>query len=727
MSETRRRIEGTDRPVWIYLGLIAVITAFAFPLCLRGINLSDEGYMLQQSLDLLEGRVIYRDMDSFVAPGMWFLIAATFKGFGASVFVSRMLMLAAYVALCLTGYRIVTPLAGRLYGFATVVSLLLFSVWAFPTWTFAFYSPIAVLLCLGALERLLAWQRSQRSRDLLLTGAMLGLAICFKQNYGVFALLGATLGYAAMRIEGAKTPSQALDGSLREMALVAVAMVAVGFPFLFYLVIHGAFEAAWLSLVVHPFEFAGRHDIPYATFSDLWKPDLYNTAEARLTYLSYAKLNTAPISFLQPMRVAERLHVLLYWIAPVVLMTGLVCSAWRGHRTGRRLDASLFTCISVAGFIFLGVFPRADFNHLVNVYQPIAVVAPLVVWAVLDLIGKQRFATRFAAMVVVSTTAVVYGSIAIVWYVGLIERMNTPIQLERGGVLVDPLQALSIEQQVRTIERYSSKNDPLLTVPDLTMLNFLSGRHVPSKWYNLYQHHIEADGGRGVVEGSQENGVNLILTRYDNFFSDRVGILDYAPILSNYIVSQFKREFIGDDENFIVYLRRPEPESIEPYTNALEHCEEGDRMTVVQDHLLFSAVTHKSYAYRPFPPTGLKTRCRVTVPDESEILSLEIGYRKPYQVHPGTTLGFEISILDENGRARLLNERIRVVQRRSAMRQLPFKRIDLDISPWAGQEVTLEFETHLRGSAASHPRDLKGFAAIYRDVRLQENTGGARP
>ncbi|MFP6641107.1 MAG: glycosyltransferase family 39 protein [Myxococcota bacterium] len=716
-----------DRPLWLYLGLIGVIAAFGLPLCLRGINVSDEGYMLQQSLDLLGGRVIYRDMDSFVAPGMWFLIAAVFKSFGPSVFASRMLMLAAYVGLGLTGYRIVTPLAGRAYGLATVASLLLFSVWAFPTWTFAFYSPVAILLCLAALERLLAWQRSQKNRDLLLTGALLGLAICFKQNYGVFASMGAILGYAAMRLERASSPSEALRGSPREVALVAVAMVGVGLPFLFYFLAHGALEQAWLSLVVHPFEFAGRHDIPYAAFSDLWKPGLYNTAETRLTYLSYAKLNTPPILFFQPNRLAERLHVLLYWIAPLVLTTGLVCAALRGRRKGQVVDSPLFTCIAVGGFTFLGVLPRADFNHLVNVYQPIVVAAPLVVWAVLDLIGRQRVIARALVIALTMTMAAVYGGVAIYWYASLLERMDTRLDLKRGGVLVDALQALRIEQQVRTIQRRSNEGDAVLTVPDMTMLNFLSDRRVPSKWYNLYEHHIAADRGRGVVEGSEENSVNLILTRYDNFFSDRVGLLDYAPDLSNYIVSHFKREFIGDDENFIVYLRRAEPELEEPYVNALMDCEAEDRMSQVKDHLLFSTVAHKSHPLKAIPRAGLKTRCWIEVPDQSAILSLEVGYRKPYSVTPGTMIGFDISVVDETGRAELLKERMRVVQRRNAVRQQPFKRFDLDLGPWTGQEVVLEFETQLDGTVRNHPADLRGFAGIYRDVRVQRHAGGARP
>ena len=270
MSESNQRPDNGDQPIWVYLGLTALILAFGFPLCVRGINLADEGYMLQQSLDLLQGQVIYRDMDSFVAPGMWFLLAGTFKTFGASVFVSRMLMLVFFLVLGLTGYRIVTPLAGWRYGLATVLCLLLFSVWAFPTWTFAFYSPVAIALILLALERLLAWQRSARKLNLILTGAFLGLAICFKQNYGVFATIGAALGYLVMSVEHHRISPKPPREFVREIGLVAVSMIMAGLPFLIYFLAQGALEDAWLSLVVHPFEFAGRHDIPYAAFSDLW-------------------------------------------------------------------------------------------------------------------------------------------------------------------------------------------------------------------------------------------------------------------------------------------------------------------------------------------------------------------------------------------------------------------------------------------------------------------------
>lgn len=727
MTEPQRQTEERDRPSWLYPAIAFVVLAFGFPLCMRGINLSDEGYMLLQSLDLLHGSVLYRDMDSFVAPGMWFLLAGTFKIFGVSVFVSRMLMLALYVGLGLTAFRIVTPLAGRTYGLITVASLLLFSVWAFPTWTFAFYSPVAILLCLLGLERLLSWKRTERDRDLVLTGLLLGLAICFKQNYGVFATLGAALGYLSMRIEKANSPKEILSGSLRHMGLVSGSMIGAGIPFLIYFVSNGALEQAWFSLVVHPFEFAGRHDIPFAKFSDLWLSDLYNTGESRLTYLSYANLNTVSLSGLQPFRIAERLHLLLYWIAPLIILTGCICAFVRGHQNGRRIDSALFTCALMSGCTFLGVFPRADFNHLVNVYQPIIVMAPLTIWASLSLLSPSKAFLRTTLITLVSTFGVVYGGLAVYWYGGLIERMNTPLSMPRGGVLVNSKQAFQIEQQIRTIKDTTLEDDAVLTVPDLSMLNFLANRKMPSRWYNLYEHHIASDEGQGVVEASKQVNVDLVITRFDNFFSDRVGLIKYAPYLSEYIITHFERDHIGTDENFVVYKARPEPEAETRFINALANCLSENQTAEVRDHLLFSAIYHKSHPSYPIPPQGLKTSCEVTVQKGLDKLSLDIGYRKPFYAERGTLLTVSISINNEGVQENLLSERMRIVPARDSIRQQPFERFHLDLSPWIGQTVTLEFETYLKGTVRSRPGDLKGFAGIYRDVRLQGKKEGARP
>ena len=89
----------------------ALLVAFALSLCRRSISLSDEGYLLMQSLDMLDGQVLYRDMDAFVAPGIWFLIAGLFSLVEPSVLASRALALACVLATYGLSFRIVARVA----------------------------------------------------------------------------------------------------------------------------------------------------------------------------------------------------------------------------------------------------------------------------------------------------------------------------------------------------------------------------------------------------------------------------------------------------------------------------------------------------------------------------------------------------------------------------------------------------------------------------------------
>jgi len=730
-----RRIPALHRTVWLSALVFAVALAFGLPLVRRGIVFSDEGYLLQQALDLLDGRVLYRDMDAFITPGMWFLLAGTFAVFEPSVIASRYLVWVVYAATAWTAFRIVAPVSGRGAALGAVAGLLLFSVWAFPAWTFAFYSPVAVLLCLLGLERLLAWQRSGRGRDLFLVGLLLGLAICFKQNYGTFAVVGAAVGWGAARLAarpsrgaaGDATERGAGDGAARDAAWVLAGGVTAGLPFLAYLLANGALGAAWQSLVVHPFEFAGRHDIPYATFTDLVRPDLYTDGVEKLTYLSYPALRAGPIGLLQVVRGTQRLHVLAYWLPPLVLAGGLLLALARSRTEARSVDVPLLTVVATCGMVFLGVLPRADFNHLVNVDQPAIVAGAVVLQRGFARLPRGARKTRALLAAPLVLVALLYGGTALVWYDVLIRTHVVPVEGPRGGILVDPVDGRKIDDLVRTIERHTEPDGPLLTVPDYTMLNFLTGRFVPSPYYNLYEHHIAGDRGEAVAEGAERHDVRLAITRYDNFFSDRVGLVDYAPVLVDYLVTHFERAFVGPDQDYIVYVRRPEPVPQTPFEDALTDCVSESSLAEVRHHLLFSTLYHRSTLTQPMPAEGLRTTCRVRVSEDGGVLSLELGYLRPHASLPGTQLVAEIAVLDGGDRERIHYEALRVVPARSAKREQPYRRVDLSVGPWAGREVSLEFRTRLSGRVAPHPLDWKGFAMTYRDPRLQAEPGGARP
>lgn len=722
MRDLLRQLGILERPAWLYLAIAGLALAFGWPLCQRAIILSDEGYLLQQALDLLQGRVLYRDMDAFITPGIWFTLAGVFAVFGPSVLASRVVILIVYVALALTGYRIVAPIAGRRWGLVSVACLLLFSVWAFPAWTFAFYSPVAVVLALAGIERLMRWQRRRAIADLAWMGAFIGLSICFKQNYGVFAAIAAGLGYAATRLE-----AKAWRGSAREIGVASLAAIAVGSPFLLYLIAQGALGDAWTSLVVHPFEFGGRHDIPYLGISTLWQADLFRTGAEKLTYLSFPVLNTAPVPLPGGRGLVIWLHALAYWLAPLIIFGGLLVAFASGRARGGRLDPALFTINAAAGLIFLGVFPRADFNHLVNVYQPLLIAGPLTLQRLFELLRGRADRLRRVLAIASAFTAILYGAIALYWYAGLIQRLSVPLEQPRAGVLVSPLEALEINYQVRLIRDHTPEGGALLTLPDLTMLNFLAEREVPSAWYNLYEHHIAKDRGQGVARAAEEKNVRYAVARFNNFFSDRVGLLEYAPDLADYLISNFERSFVGGRENYIVYTRRDEPAIQHPYIDLLANCDVEGPGEEIRKHLLFSALYHRERNGSPIGGEGIATRCLVQVPEEGGVLALEIGYRKPFQSNRGTRLDISIDLLDQDGRQPILEERLPVIPWQGSPRQQTFKRFEIDLGRWAGRTVTLEFSTYLQGKIQDSILDLKGFAMIYRDPRLQSKAGGARP
>ncbi|MBW2388801.1 MAG: glycosyltransferase family 39 protein, partial [Deltaproteobacteria bacterium] len=247
---------------------------FVIPLATRSLTMADEGYLLLQSLDMANGKILYRDMDAFVTPGMWFLLAGLFKLVEPSVIASRVPVVIAYLALIALCYRIPARFGGAIAGMASVVIMMVSTVWAYPGWTFAFYSPFSMLAAIAALERLLAFHDSALRRDLALVGLLLGLSILFKQNYGTFALAGACLSLIVFRYEVGESAVASFRGAVSDALWLGAGIALIALPTVAYFGVHGALGDAFQSLVVHPFEFSGMHDIPYLDIGAFFAPNV---------------------------------------------------------------------------------------------------------------------------------------------------------------------------------------------------------------------------------------------------------------------------------------------------------------------------------------------------------------------------------------------------------------------------------------------------------------------
>ena len=248
------------------------------------------------------------------------------------------------------------------------------------------------------------------------------------------------------------------------------------------------------------------------------------------------------------------------------------------------------------------------------------------------------------------------------WYVHILRTMDTEISQRRGGVQVAEVMAELLDFQVGTIREKTDDGEALLTVPDLAMLNFLAERRMPSRYYNLYEHHIAHDRGAAVVAGAESNRVRFAVTRYNNFFSDRVGLRDYAPDLARYLRTHFVVDYAVASDQYIFLSRRAEPLPERVTLGVLGDCEFRDEHQLVREHLFFENLYHNFDRARG--NRLVATSCTVAVPERAELV-LGVGYRRPSRVLRGTSLSMEISVALEGTSVELLSTVVPVRAHRS--------------------------------------------------------------
>jgi hypothetical protein len=720
----------TSRPTdirgrrWAAVVLGVALLGFGYTLCRRGIVLSDEGYLLLQSWDMTQGKILYRDMDSFVAPGVWFLLSALFRVFGPSVFVSRMAALACYVATVLVSASIVLRLSGPRAALGAVAGFLVVSVWGFPAWTWSFYSIYAVLFALAALERLLAWRESRAGRDLVWVGLFLGLAVTFKQNYGAQALVGALLGAAAIRLEAERSFRALLRAAPAAAGQVALGMAAVALPLLAYFAFYGALPDLFEALVVHPFtSFLGQHNIPYLPASEFLQRDLMG-GFGRLTYGAYG-LSHGDMRWEWPplaVRGVELLHVLLYWIPPAVFATGTGLALLSLRRGG--LDGGLAAVLAVCGLLFLGVFPRADLNHLMNVYQPVIVVTAVVLERLARRGAAVPRALRSAGLGLGGALFAVYAGIAVYWFVDLRTLLSTELEQPRGHVLLSRESRDMIDFEVEQIRRRSHPGEAVLTLPALSMLNFLAERPVPSRYYNHYAVHIGDDAGEGVVQGLEASGTRLVLADYYGFFSQTVGLREYAPRLTDYLRRYFQPVLSVAIDDHMLLMRRKQPLPERRLLNVLDDCDVGFhdwRSRGIQRHLLFDMLYHPLQSGTLVVRRQAETQCRVSLPEDAT-LAFAVGYRQPTRAARGTELVAEIWVrpaVEASGGYERVFRDVLPVRPLGGWSSPPHAEHRLDLSHWGGQDVWILFRTLYEGDTRMNLLDFKGFAMVWQDPQIE--------
>ena len=671
------------------LGLVLLVAGgFAYPLCNRAIVLSDEGLLLQQAEEIARGLVLYRDQDSFVAPAVWYLLAGLFKLFEPNVLVGRLAALVLFAAMTAVVYALAGSLAGRRAAVAATGGLLVLYVWAFPHWTWPLYSQFAVFFSLlGAL-----WVMEGRGRggSTAIAGGAAGIALAFKQNYGLYASAALGIGILVgpwLRGEPS-APSRGLRGAACFVAGLTVPLLAT----IGYFATHGALWPLYDSLVLHPFrDFLPLHKIPYLSPAALIRPHRIADRFTYMPTLSWEVPEGPVRHLLDRWTILDRGAALLYALPPALFvaegaMIGLaVLRGERGVPLARR--GTLFL---VALALFLGVFPRADFAHLANVYQPIVVLAATAVPRALERAPGRRILAALAVAACVS-----FSAIALWWYPTILRSYSTPTGLARASVRLQHQEATALRDEVGWIARYTGPHEAVLTVPDLVMLNFLAERPVPSRYYNLYPSNIVHDGGAEVLAASDRAGVRIAVVRFKEFPASPVRFRDYAGALWTWLNRKFDILEVTRRDRFLILGRRAADPRPPTTADLLETCSPpaDDLAQSVARGTLFSQLAQVPGA------TGSPRRflCRVAVPAgaafETEVVLL------PFEATPKQKAAVRVTarVATPGDQPTVLHqETIHARGYRAEGWRLPARHaLHVDLSPFAGRTVSLELTSEV--------------------------------
>ncbi len=453
--------------------LFAATLAHSLFLSTRGLNCYDEGLTVYGASQILAGKLIYKDIWSTYAPGQYYLLALTFKIFGQSIIVERVLSSLVNSTLIFCVYL----LAYKLLRDATA----LFS-WFFALCLFSKYPlygsavPTAFLLCLLSCLCIARFLETEEEKWLLLSGILIGLTVFFRHDFGVYLFLSECvmvmfLAYKNQTIVG-QTLSLKFWKGLKTCVFLLPGLFVVLGPIVLYLLIKVPLEILFEDLVWFPFTIYSK--VMYVQWS--FFPDITLLAKDASRFWRHMHI-ILPVNFMLVVFVLLCVHLMLKFWRKLKFVT----DEW---------FALLLLIMAIAFFNYSRV--RSDIYHMIPQILLAIIVLP---W--LCRVFSQNRHLRFYAFfgvfaVILTAVAFVAFTPMFVRYTGSkfgisqVKNKYTKLEIERARhIEIKSTWAKSLQQAVASVKDATAPEDRIFvgtTRHDKTWANepmfyFLTERH----------------------------------------------------------------------------------------------------------------------------------------------------------------------------------------------------------------------------------------------------------
>ncbi|MFL6216893.1 MAG: ArnT family glycosyltransferase [Blastocatellia bacterium] len=527
-------------------GLPLLVTLIAGVVCYglfyrRGLGLAVIGYSIAPTERVLQGEVPYRDFLFNYTPGILWLNALLMKAFGVTLLTVRAGLLVTKLSTLALVYLLARRLTNSRLALLPVALTL---AWLGYEHIFNPYPDVYFMVpALAGLLCALRYDESERARWLLLMGLMAGAVFLFKHNVGVFVMGCGLIALALREWAAGAYPSRRefISGLVKRAIIYMLGFVVVVAAMMAYLYSQHALGAMIEHFRHHAAAYSESRAIALPSIKQLWPvalalliaivgavvvakqaPRLLVTFITVIVLLTTALMlwpgrafifkqsATAAVAYLPPVLFALAVAAALWpgkWPLQSnderVTLGERLKAGWRSLANGfqsrearrewwQRNNASLTVMLFALG-VYLEMFPRADYYHLVRVLPPVFLLLLVALMRTRAVIGERLRRLNVSPL---AASLIVFAPIFLLVVIGwqatwrpqfdgrfrFVDRKE--LAVERGrGIRVGPQQAALVDGLVKLIQDNSAADEPIFSFSQrASALYFLAARRNPTRF-----------------------------------------------------------------------------------------------------------------------------------------------------------------------------------------------------------------------------------------------------
>lgn len=540
----------------LLISLILLSSAvIQIPLHNRNPIFNDEGIILGISESVLNGKLLFKEILSYVTPFIFYFLAFLYKIFGVSLLISRYAMAVVFSATAVFVFLISRELMEDWLAFVMAIVFVAHRAWAFPVWNMIGYATFAIFFLAVAIFLLFRFNRKPQLRTAFLVGATLGIATMFKQDYGGFAGIGILIYFVLWpKLREAENGRSHTNLSYaRIIPIYILGGLMIGLPYFVYLLrIHAFRDFLEITLLIPLTLESTREATRLLPIWPLFQQDDY----LRSHWLQYApaisffKLFSNPHVWQEPGFIYKftplwDMLIKLEHYSPYICTLGVA-----GHLISRYRKAdrtiqfqNMTVVIIVSLFVFLTQHQPFDHAHLMQMYLPVFFLLGYLISVFLGRIASRK-RLHIATCAGLGLLFVFYIYQTIVGVSVITSTYSAKLEGPRAGFYLRKSHRNTVNGALQHIQKNTSPGEPIFVLPYHSLFYFLSKRPNPTRYQLLWPVKIFPEMDEEIIEGLENAHVNY-LVKFHTIHPGIGSFEDYAPKIAQYVNENYvvEKEF----------------------------------------------------------------------------------------------------------------------------------------------------------------------------------------